>query len=128
MGGEESGGWRGITHLSSLANISKNLSPAGGQDFKSSPPVVAKGVSRAACHLLPPIPPPTHTHSYVYPSIKLAPFLDNVAILAHCGCLVFVSLYQEGRSTVKQQTYLACHQGYNWWCLSPLWGTFRWPV
>lgn len=99
-----SGGCWEIAQLSSLANISKNRSPAGGWDLKSSSPVVAEGVCRAAAssgHLPP--PPPA---SYSYLSSELSPFLDTVTVSAGCGCSVIVSLYQ-GREA-KQHTWLAC--------------------
>lgn len=82
--------------------------------------MVVEGLSREALSSgHPPAP-----HSYLYLSVELFPFLDNVTVLAHRGCPVTVPLYQGQRSKAKQHMKLACHQCYNLGCLIPPPGHF----
>lgn len=117
----------GAAYLFSLANISKNLSPAGGPDSKSSPPVLVKGAGRAAlshgrC------PNPT-LHSYLHLSSVLSPFMDNVTIVAHGRCSVMVGLYHEQRSETKESNNRSWPAAGAVACTSnaPL-GAFQWPL
>ena len=68
--GEGGGEWRTVgdsSPLLSCRHLKKKSISCGGQDFKSSPPAVAEGVSRAVLSSAPrtPGPPPAHTLLFI---------------------------------------------------------------